>query len=162
MHQLAQLNVATMKAPLESPVMADFFAALERINALAEQAPGFVWRLKSDSGDATDFRPLGDQVLVNLSVWADVGSLANYVYRGGHVEIMRRRREWFDRMDAGHMVLWWTEAGHIPTVDEAIDRLQRLRAAGPSPWAFSFGAAYGPPGSDAHAAPFRIGAAPSA
>jgi hypothetical protein len=154
MFQLAQLNVAAMKAPLDSPPMVDFVANLERINALAEQSPGFVWRLQ-DGDDATSIRPLGEHVLVNLSVWADVAALSNYVYRSAHVEIMRRRREWFERMKSAHMVLWWVPAGHRPTIDEAIARLEHLRAEGPSPAAFTFAQAYGVPGS-ATPQPFRI------
>jgi hypothetical protein len=155
-YELAQLNVAAMKAPLDSPTMADFVANLDRINALAERSPGFVWRLASDDGNATAFRPLGEHVLVNLSVWADVPSLSRYVYRTAHVEIMRRRREWFDRMAAAYMVLWWVPAGHRPTFAEAIARLERLRADGPSAAAFTFAQAFGPPGSDAAESPFRI------
>lgn len=155
-YELAQLNVAVMKAPLDSPSMADFVGNLDRINALAEQAPGFVWRLKSDDGDATAFRPLGEHVLVNLSVWADVPSLSRYVYRSAHVEIMRRRREWFDRMNSAYMVLWWVPAGHRPTVQEAIERLEGLRANGPTPSGFTFAQACGPPDSSAVATPFRI------
>lgn len=143
-----------MKAPLESPAMADFVGNLERINALAEQSPGFVWRLQSGEGDATAFRPLGESVLVNVSVWADVPSLARYVYRTAHVEIMRRRREWFESMETSQTVLWWAPAGHRPSVEEAIERLELLRANGPSPAAFTFAQAFGPP--DADAAPFRI------
>jgi hypothetical protein len=161
-YQLAQLNIAEMKAPLDAPSMADFVANLDRINALAEAAPGFVWRLQSDGGDATAFRPLGEQVLVNLSVWNDVPALSQYVYRSAHVEIMRRRRDWFDRMRSAHMVLWWVPSGHRPTIDEAIGRLEHLRANGPSPTAFTFAQAYGPPQSTTAATPFRIdGACPA-
>lgn len=156
MYELAQLNVAVMKTPLDSPEMADFVGNLDRINALAEQSPGFVWRLQSAEGNATDFRPLGENVLVNLSVWSDVASLSRYVYRTAHVEIMRRRREWFERMSAAYLVLWWVPAGHRPTEHEAIARLERLRAEGPSPDAFTFAQAYGPPDSAAAASPFRI------
>lgn len=156
MYELAQLNVAVMKTPLESPSMADFVGNLDRINSLAEQSPGFVWRLQSDDGDATAFRPLGEHVLVNLSVWTDVASLSRYVYRSAHVEIMRRRREWFERMSSVHMVLWWVPAGHRPTVGEAVSRLEQLRDAGPSPSAFTFAQAYGPPGSASVTTPFRI------
>lgn len=87
-YQLAQLNIAMMKAPLESPLMVDFVGNLDRINALAEQSPGFVWRLKDDEGNATAIRPFGDEVLVNMSVWTDVQSLSNYAFRSAHVEIM--------------------------------------------------------------------------
>lgn len=156
MYELAQLNVAVMKSPLDSPQMADFVGNLERINALAEQSSGFVWRLQSDDGDATAFRPLGDNVLVNLSVWRDVASLSRYVYRSAHVEIMRRRREWFDRMSAAYLALWWIPAGHRPTVEEAIARLERLRREGPSASVFTFAQAYGPPNSSSASEPFRI------
>lgn len=146
MFELAQLNVAVMRSPLDSPPMADFVANLDRINALAEQSPGYVWRLQSDDGDATAFRPLGEHVLVNLSVWRDVESLAEYVYRSAHVEILRRRREWFDRMESSHMVLWWVPEGHRPDVAEALARLEQLRADGPSAAAFTFAQPFGPPG----------------
>src|SRR5689334_22717540 len=104
-YELAQLNVAVMKAPLESPPMADFVANLDRINALAESSPGFVWRLKTDDGNATALRPLGEQTLVNVSVWRDVEALNRYVYQSAHVEIMKRRKEWFERMKEAYVVL---------------------------------------------------------
>src|SRR5678815_5218589 len=93
-YQLAQLNVATLKSPLDSPELKYFVDNLDRINALAEGSPGFVWRLKGDGNDATSLRPLGDNVLVNMSVWRDVDALREYVYKSGHIEIMRRKREW--------------------------------------------------------------------
>lgn len=157
MYQLAQLNVAVMKSPLDSPPMAEFVGNLQRINRLAEESPGYVWRLESDAGDATAFRPLGDNVLVNLSLWADTESLSRYVYRSAHVEIMRRRRDWFERMGQAYLVLWWVPAGHRPTVEEAVERLELLRANGPSPAAFTFGHAYGPPDSAAAGDSFDIG-----
>lgn len=148
-HHLAQLNIATMKEPLESPSMADFVANLDRINALAESAAGFVWRLATDEGDATALRPLGDFTLVNLSVWRDAESLAAYVYKSAHVEVMKRRREWFDRMQQASMVLWWIPAGHLPTTAEAVARLETLRRLGPTPEAFTFKQGFPPPGSSA-------------
>jgi hypothetical protein len=150
--QLAQFNHATMKFPLDAPPMADFVANLDRINALAEAAPGFVWRLQTAEGDATALRPLGDNVLVNLSVWQDVAALNQYVYRSAHVDVMRRRKEWFELSKQAYMVLWWIPAGHRPTIDEAIARLERLRTHGPSPDAFTFRAAYPPPDAAADAA----------
>lgn len=144
-YQLAQLNIATMTAPLESPVMADFVANLDRINALAEAAPGYIWRLQTDEGDATALRPFGEDIIVNMSVWQDVNSLREYVYRSGHVEIMRRRREWFERGVEASLVLWWVPDGHRPDVEEAKARLDLLRANGPSPEAFHFGRAFPPP-----------------
>lgn len=96
-YELAQLNIALMKEPLESPLLADFVATLGRINALADKAPGFVWRLQTEEGDATALRPLGEDLVVNMSVWKDVESLHAYVYRSDHAKIMSRRKEWFHR-----------------------------------------------------------------
>jgi Domain of unknown function (DUF3291) len=150
-YELAQLNVALMKEPLESPRMADFVANLDRINALAESAPGFVWRLQTEEGDATGLRPLGDDMLVNLSTWRDVESLNRYVYGSAHVEIMRRRKEWFERMREAYVVLWWVPKGHRPSVSEAIAKLELLRAHGPTQDAFTFRRAFQPPDSAASA-----------
>ena len=137
-HELAQANIARMIEPLESPRMADFVANLDRINAVAESSPGFVWRLQTEEGDATALRPLGDDVLINMSVWQDVESLNQYVYRSAHVEIMRHRKQWFEPMREAWVVLWWIPKGHRPTVSEAIARLERLRASGPTQDAFTF------------------------
>jgi len=146
-HSLAQLNVARMKAPLESPEMAEFVARLEDINRLADQAPGFIWRLQSDAGDATALRPIGEDVLVNMSLWKDAESLADFVYRSAHSAVMRRRREWFERLAEVYLVLWWVPAGHTPTIAEAIARLDVLRRHGPGPDAFNFRSLYRPDGS---------------
>jgi len=137
-YELAQLNIAQMKAPLESPEMADFVANLERINALAEAAPGFVWRLQSEDGNATAFRPFGADTLVNLSVWRSVESLSDYVFKSLHVEIMKRRKEWFERTPEVTTVLWWVPQGHRPDEHEAMQRLHTLRTLGPSAQAFGF------------------------
>jgi len=142
-YHLAQLNIAQMLYPLEAPGMADFVANLERINALAEASPGFVWRLQDEAGDATALRPFGEEVLVNLSLWQDVESLRAFVYGSAHSEILKRRAEWFSRLGEAHMVLWWVPAGHLPTPAEATERLQWLRERGASPQAFSFRQPYG-------------------
>ncbi len=155
-HQLAQINVATLKAPLDSPQLKDFVDNLDRINELAEQSPGFVWRLKGDGNDATSLRPLGDNVLVNMSVWRDVNALRNYVYQTAHVEIMRRRREWFERPAASPFVLWWVSEGHEPTIAEAVDRLLHLRKHGPTAEAFTFGEAFAAPDAKVAGAPFSF------
>lgn len=136
-YELAQLNIALMKAPIDSPLLADFVANLDRINALAEAAPGFIWRLQTAEGDATTLRPMGDDVLINISVWTDVAALRDYAYGAGHVEIMRRRKEWFDKMREAHLVLWWVPTGHRPTEAEAIARLECLRRDGPNAAAFT-------------------------
>ena len=132
-YRLAQINIAKLKAPLDSPELRDFVDNLDRINALAEGSDGFVWRLKGEGNDATSLRPFGDDVIVNMSVWRDVEALKDFAYRSGHVEIMRRRREWFTRMAEAYMVLWWVPAGHEPTLEEAAQRLERVRSQGPTP-----------------------------
>lgn len=138
-YQLAQLNIAHMRAPLDSPIMAEFVAQLEEINRLADDAPGFVWRLQTAEGDATALRPYDDErIIVNMSVWDSVDALFDYVFRSRHAEVMRRRREWFDKMDRVTTVLWWIPAGHIPTVEEARDRMEHLNQHGPTPHAFTF------------------------
>jgi hypothetical protein len=156
-YELAQLNIALMREPLESPAMADFVANLDRINALAEASPGFIWRLQSGEGNATALRPLGQDTLVNLSVWRDVESLNRFVYRSAHVEIMRRRKEWFEPMREAFVVLWWIGKGHRPDVDEAIAKLRHLRAHGPTEAAFTFRQAFLPPDAPRPGAPFAFG-----
>jgi len=143
--ELAQMNVATMKHPLDSPAMAEFVASLDPVNALAESSPGFVWRLEDDGGNATAYRPLGANVLFNMSVWRDVASLRAYAFQSAHVDIMRRRREWFEHMSVANAALWWIARGHRPTVAEAIERLEHLRASAPSPRAFTFRQSYPAP-----------------
>jgi Domain of unknown function (DUF3291) len=144
-YELAQLNIAAMKEPLDSPRMADFVANLDRINALAESSPGFIWRLKTDDGDATALRPLGENTLVNMSVWRDVAALNHYVYKSAHIEIMRRRKEWFERMSEIAVVLWWVPNGHRPSMVQAVEKLQHLCAHGPTAEAFTFKRAFAPP-----------------
>ena len=145
---LVQLNVAKLKEPLDSPLLADFVGNLDRINDLAEQAPGFVWRFQDEAGNATAIRPFGEDVIVNMSMWTDIDALREYAFKSDHTEIMRRRREWFEPMNEAYSVLWWVPAGHIPTVREAARRLGHLRIFGPSPTAFTFKEAIPPPADD--------------
>ncbi|MEQ1686208.1 MAG: DUF3291 domain-containing protein [Burkholderiaceae bacterium] len=159
-HELAQLNIGVIKGPMDSPLMADFAGNLDRINAVAEASPGFVWRLQTEDGDATAIRPFEDNenMLVNMSIWRDVASLNTYVYSSAHVELMRRRREWFEPMREAFVVLWWVPRGHRPSVEEAIARLDTLRARGPTAEAFTFRRAFPPPGSAAATPPASFGA----
>lgn len=135
---LAQINVGRLRAPIDDPLIADFKANLDRINALAESTPGFVWRLKGEGADATDLQAFDDPLIItNMSVWTDLEALAGFVYRSGHREIMRRRREWFDRMEV-FMCLWWVPAGHTPTVDEGLAKLALYGREGATAGAFDF------------------------
>ncbi|UFR06210.1 DUF3291 domain-containing protein [Streptomyces sp. Go40/10] len=140
---LAQLNIATLLHPFDDPRMTPFVEMLDPVNSAADGAPGFVWRLVEEgAADATGLRPAGENVIVNLSVWETQEALWDFTYRSGHLEVVRRRREWFERHVEAHLVLWWVRAGHLPTVDEALERLADLRAHGPSPRAFTFTSAY--------------------
>lgn len=150
--ELAQLNIASMLEPLESPLLSDFVANLNRINSLAEQSPGFIWRLQSEAGDATTLRPFGDSILVNMSIWTDIASLHHFVYKSTHVEIMRRRKAWFERMREAYTVLWWVPKGHRPTIAEASERLDALRANGATTYAFTFRHPFPSPDSQIHEA----------
>ncbi|HXP84634.1 MAG TPA: DUF3291 domain-containing protein [Bryobacteraceae bacterium] len=138
-YNIAQVNIARMKAPLENPLMARFAARIDEINALADGSPGFVWRLDSSGGNATYLRPYDDdRILFNMSVWETVESLRHYVYRTAHVELFRQRHEWFETFAGAYAALWWVPAGHIPGVDEAKKRLAHLNAHGPTQFAFTF------------------------
>ena len=137
--QLAQLNVGRILAPLDSDTLAGFVGELDPINALADAAPGFIWRLQTDAGNATDLRPTEDDMfLINMSVWSSLESLRAFTYTTAHTQVLRRRREWFEQLATSHLVLWWVPAGHIPTVTEALERLDLLRRSGPTPAAFTF------------------------
>ena len=140
---LAQLNVGRLVATLESPALADFVAQLDPINALADASPGFVWRLQTDDGNATSIRPTDDDLfLINMSVWSSLETLRAFVYTTAHVQVLSGRRAWFEQLATSHLVLWWVPVGHVPTVDEALDRLDRLRRDGPTPAAFTFRAPF--------------------
>jgi hypothetical protein len=157
-YELAQLNIGIIKGPMDSPVMTDFAENLERVNALAERSPGFVWRLQTEEGDTTAIRPFEDEnMLVNMSVWRDVESLNKYVYSSAHVELMRRRREWFVRMHEAFLALWWVPKDHRPSVVEAVAKLEVLRAKGPTAEVFTFRQAFPPPGAAQTQPPVTFG-----
>lgn len=149
--QLAQLNIARPRAALDDAVMRDFMDGLEPINRLADAADGFVWRLQDESGNATAVTgPFGEGVIVNLSLWRDIESLRLFTYKSEHALYVRRRRAWFEELEGPHLVLWWVVAEHRPSLVEAKARLERLAAAGPSPFAFTFTRAF-----DAQGRPVR-------
>jgi len=146
-YHLVQLNIAKMKYSIESAEMIDFVDNLENINALAEDSPGFVWRLQTDDGDATGIDFFGSDVLVNMSIWSDVESLYNYVYKSAHAKIMSRRKEWFLRVKEVYTVLWWAPEGSIPSLDEAKSKLELLKTQGPTAQAFTIKQAFPPSGN---------------
>jgi hypothetical protein len=144
-YHLSQMNIARMHAPLEDPIMSGFVAKLAEINKLADDSPGFVWRLQSEEGDATYIRPYDDdRVLFNMSVWESVDALKKYVYDSGHSDVMRNRREWFEKMSDAYSALWWIKEGHTPSVQEAKLRLEYLQKNGPSSHVFTFKKLYEP------------------
>ena len=141
-HHLAQVNIGRIVGPLDTEVMAEFVAQLDEINALAERSPGFVWRLKDATGVQAYDDPL---VLVNMSAWESVEALRQYVYKSAHASVLRDRAKWFEKPAQAHMALWWIEAGHVPSVEEARVRLEHRQEWGDSPVAFSFGKIFSAP-----------------
>ena len=138
-YHLAQLNIARMLAPLDTPQMAGFVNRIDEINALADKTPGFIWRLQGDEGNATALRVFDDDwLIVNMSVWESVEALHQYTYYSDHVEVFRQRSQWFEKMETPYMVLWWIPAGHIPDVEEAKAKLAHITEHGPTPQAFTF------------------------
>jgi hypothetical protein len=135
----AQFNIARLYQPLDHPDTAEFVANLDRINAVAEGAPGFVWRLTDDSGQSSSYVRAYDDplMIINMSVWESPEQFQDFVYRTAHTSFLRRRREWFEKMDEAYLVCWWIPAGTVPAVAEAVDRLARLRAEGVSDDAFT-------------------------
>ncbi len=144
-YQVAQLNIVTMKESLESPSMVDFVTNLDRIYALAEHSPGFVWRLKDEAEEAAGMRLFGEGILINMSVWDNIETLCDYVFKSAHVDMWRRRREWFVPMTEAYAVLWWVPAGQYPSVAEAAEKLRQLRQEGPTQQAFTLREAFAAP-----------------
>ena len=149
-YHLAQVNIARMLAPIGDPLMAEFVAQLDPINAVADGSPGFIWRLQTAEGNATSLQAYPDPyIILNMSVWDSLEALTAFVYASAHRPVMARRRQWFARFDGSYTALWWVAAGHIPGVEEARERLDHLRAHGPTPFAFSFKQAFPAPGESA-------------
>ncbi|HEY0629700.1 MAG TPA: DUF3291 domain-containing protein [Sphingomicrobium sp.] len=143
---LAQMNVGRLVAPQGDLRVQPFFDALDRINALADASPGFVWRLQDEGGNAASIQVTPDPLfIVNMSLWTDADSLFNFVYRSAHTPEMARRREYFERFEGAYMVLWWVEAGTIPTINDGLSRLWCLDRYGPSQHAFTFKARFPQP-----------------
>jgi hypothetical protein len=142
-HQLAQVNIGRLVAPTDSATLKDFMDGLDSVNALADAAPGFVWRLQTDEGNATAVQAFewdagtSAGVIINMSVWSDVAALTTFIYDDAHRAFLKRRREWFHKMDEAFTALWWVPAGSIPSTEDAEDRIRQLRANGPTPYAFT-------------------------
>jgi Domain of unknown function (DUF3291) len=149
---IAQVNIGRLVAPLDSPQLAGFVSQLDSVNAIADAAPGFLWRLQTEDGNATALRAFEADaegadggILINMSVWESVEALAAYVYGDAHLAVLRRRREWFERLQDAYTALWWVPRGHVPTIHEAEDRVKHLRAHGPTPSAFTLKVHFPPP-----------------
>ena len=148
-YQLAQINVGRLRAPLDDPQVAGFADALDAVNAIADATPGFVWRLQTEEGNATTIQTTDDPLfLINISVWETAEALYDYVYRSEHVDFMRKRSDWFERMEAPHMCLWWIPTGEVPTPQQALHRLERFKQDGPTEYSFSFRHQFPPPAGE--------------
>ena len=154
-YDLAQVNIARLAYDLDSPELTDFVTALDPVNAAADVAPGFVWRLQTEDGNATSVAAFaadtgdGVRVITNMSTWRDVENLAAFVYGSMHAVVMRRRREWFLPIQEAYMACWWVPSGHRPTIAEAEDRVALLRAYGPTPTSFTIKRHFAAPGRPA-------------
>ena len=138
-YHLAQINIGRILAPIGDPIMAEFVAQLAPVNALADSSPGFVWRLQTESGDATSIRIYEDEmVAVNMSVWESVESLREFTYKSAHNGVLRDRKRWFEKFDGPYYALWWIPTGHLPDTEEGKEHLEYLREHGDTPYAFSF------------------------
>ena len=138
-YHLAQINIGRLIAPIDDPRMAEFVNQLEPINALADRAPGFVWRLQSALSNATDIAYNDDPTMfVNMSVWECLEALRHYVYRSDHIRVLRDRAKWFEKLDKPIYCLWWVPAGHTPTVAEGRERMEHYQKHGPTPFSFWF------------------------
>jgi hypothetical protein len=136
---LAQLNIAKAKYSLDAPEIKEFVDNLEPVNNLAESSEGFIWRLKDEQGDATNIQAFSDpDVIVNMSVWASPDALKNFMFRTHHRNFLRRKKEWFHNIAEDSYVLWWVPKGHVPTIEEAVEKLDFLRRNGDTPYAFTF------------------------
>ena len=139
-YQLAQINVARMiGVNIEDPIMKAFVDSIDEVNNLAESSPGFIWRLKDESNNASSFNPFNDeQIIINISVWEDISSLENFTYKTFHTNFIRRRKEWFTKYGKAYYALWWIEKGKYPTIEESIEKLTYLQKNGATENAFDF------------------------
>lgn len=145
-YHLAQINLGKLKAPMGDPLIQEFVDNLDRINTLGDQSPGWVWRLQSDSGHAMNIQPFEDPLIaVNMTVWQNLESLKQFTYKSEHVDFLQRRKEWFDKFEGPFFCMWWIKAGHLPTLEEAKERLAHLENHGETAFAFTFKRPFPPP-----------------
>ncbi len=137
---IAEINIAKMKGvDINDPIMKEFVENLDAVNQIAEKSEGFVWRLKDENNNATILNPYNDEtIIINVSVWKSIETLENFMYRTFHSDFLKRRKEWFLTYGSAHTAMWWIPEGHIPTMQEAVDKLSFLQTNGPSPNSFDF------------------------
>ncbi|MEO1018578.1 MAG: DUF3291 domain-containing protein [Pseudomonadota bacterium] len=157
MQHLAQINIARWAVDPASAEAAEFIDNLDRINGLAEQSPGFIWRLKEEQGGNAIAipTPWGQGIIANLTVWQNLEALRHFTYKTDHLYFVKKRRAWFQELDSPHFALWWIEADKLPDLVEAKERLDRIEASGPTPEAFTFAKAFDPIGQPAKKRPVR-------
>ncbi|UWY27875.1 DUF3291 domain-containing protein [Flavobacterium sp. TR2] len=139
-YHLAEINIAKMKGvDINDPIMKEFVDNLDAINTLAEESEGFVWRLKDETDNATNLNPYNDeQIIINVSVWESIETLEHYMYKTFHSDFLRRRKEWFQKFGKAHTAMWWIPKGHIPSLEEAVGKLDYLQQNGASELVFDF------------------------
>ncbi|WP_136480967.1 DUF3291 domain-containing protein [Cognatitamlana onchidii] len=143
-YHLAQVNIAKRKASLDDPIMVDFVNNVNKINGIADQSDGFIWRMKDEDKDLGIEIFHDDSIIINISVWKDLGSLFNYTYKSGHIDVFKRKKEWFINTKKAHMAFWYVPAGYRPNFQDAKNRLDYLDEHGESPYAFSFKSKFSP------------------
>lgn len=141
-HHLAQVNIAKRLAPMDDPIMQDFVDNIDKMNSIADQSNGFIWRLKDEDKDEAAAIFKDDSLLINMSVWKNQESLFNYTYRSNHIEVFKRKKEWFSKVKMAHMAFWYVPKGYIPTFNDAKTRLDYLNTHGETPFAFTFKSKY--------------------
>ena len=146
-YHLAQANIALGAETVDHPSMESFTQQIDEVNKVADKSPGFVWRFQTDEGDATSLIIYDDpRYIFNMSVWESVEALRQYAFTARHLRVLQQQKEWFVKIDRPHSVLWWIPAGTIPSVSDALERLEVLRDQGPGPRAFTFASLYDPHG----------------
>jgi hypothetical protein len=143
-YNLAQVNIAKRLAPMDDPIMQDFINNVERINAIADEAEGFIWRMQDEDKDLGAEIFKDDTLLINMSVWNDLECLFDYTYKSGHIEVFKRKKEWFSKMKMVHMAFWYIPEGYEPTFQDAKSRLDYLNKYGDTPYAFTFKSKFSP------------------